>query len=69
MESLPKSAEKKLTEPSHRSRGASLVHEARIAKAGGGIPGISSYYQAMLYLVVLAALGGAIWWTFSQGNP
>ena len=69
MESIRNNAENKAGELSHRSRGASLVHEARIAKAGGGIPGISSYYQAMLYLVVLAALGGAVWWAFSQGTP
>jgi hypothetical protein len=52
-----------------RRRGENLVAEARIAKAGGWIPGISSYYQALLYLVVLAGLTGAIWWAFSQANP
>jgi hypothetical protein len=52
-----------------RRRGENMVAEARIAKAGGGIPGISSIYQAMVYLVVLAALVGAIWWAFTQGNP
>lgn len=52
-----------------RRRGENLVAEARIAKAAGGIPGISSYYQAMVYLVVLAALVGAIWWAFSQASP
>lgn len=51
-----------------RRRGDNLVAEARIAKAGGWIPGISSYYQALVYLVVLAALTGAIWWAFSQAN-
>jgi hypothetical protein len=51
-----------------RRRGENLVAEARIAKGGGGIPGISSYYQALVYLVVLAALTGAIWWAFSQAN-
>ena len=69
MESSLNKPENKVNELPHRSRGAGLVHDARIAKAGGGIPGISNYYQAMLYLVVLAALGGAIWWAFSQGNP
>ncbi len=56
------------SDPPVRHRGANLVAEARLAKAGGGIPGISSYYQAMLYLVVLAALLGAIWWAFTQGS-
>jgi hypothetical protein len=69
VEPLQNNPENKENQLSHRSRGAGLVHEARIAKAGGGIPGISSYYQAMLYLVVLAAMAGAIWWAFSQGNP
>jgi hypothetical protein len=69
MESAEKKNAHQESDTPHRSRGANLVHEARIAKAGGGIPGISSYYQAMLYLVVLAALGGAIWWAFSQGGP
>jgi hypothetical protein len=56
-------------QPPVRRRGENLVAEARIAKAGGWIPGISSYYQAMVYLVVLAALTGAIWWAFTQANP
>jgi hypothetical protein len=56
-------------DPPHRNRGENLVAEARIAKAGGGFRGISSYYQAMVYLVVLAALTGAIVWAFSRGNP
>jgi hypothetical protein len=61
--------EKSKKEAPRRSRGDNLVAEARIAKAGGGIPGISSYYQALLYLVVLAALTAAIWWTFTRANP
>jgi hypothetical protein len=45
------------------------MQEARIASAGGSIPGISSYYQALVYLVLLVALAGAIWWAFSRANP
>ena len=44
-----------------RSREADLVEEARIARAGGGVARISPYYQALLYLLLLAVLVVAVW--------
>jgi hypothetical protein len=52
-----------------RHRGANLVEEARIARAGGGIPRLSPYYQALLYVVLLASLLGSIWLVLSSARP
>jgi hypothetical protein len=62
MESPTNDREEREKQTPGRSRGKDLVEEARIAKARGGVPGISSLYQALLYLVLLAALIGALWW-------
>jgi hypothetical protein len=52
-----------------RHRGADLVEEARIARAGGGIRRLSPYYQALLYVVLLATLLGGIWLVWSSARP
>lgn len=47
--------------PPVRPRGADLVTEARIIRAGGGAARISPYFQALVYLLLLAALLLVIW--------
>jgi hypothetical protein len=44
-----------------------MVEEARIAAAGGGVRGLPSFYQALVYLILIASLIGAIWWAWSKG--
>jgi hypothetical protein len=44
-----------------RSRYAGLVEEARIARAGGGVARIPLFYQALMYLVLLAVLLAVVW--------
>jgi hypothetical protein len=50
-----------------RSRDADMVEEARIAAAGGGVRGLPTFYQSLVYLILIASLVGAIWWAWSKG--
>ena len=49
-----------------RRRGENMVAEARINRAGGGIAGINHPFQAYIYLMVIAAIGIAVWWASSN---
>jgi len=69
MGSIPddRAQEKKLDElPSVPDRSADLVEEARIAGAGLGSLGRFSFFQLMVYLAILAALGFIIVWVFRK---
>ena len=44
-----------------RSRGANMVAEARIIRAGGGITGISRTFQSFVYVVLVAVLAVEMW--------
>jgi hypothetical protein len=44
-----------------RPRGAGLVEEARILRAGGHISRISPLFQALVYLMLVGALALLLW--------
>jgi hypothetical protein len=62
----PASKKRKVKEPLRTGvrSDEGLVEKCRIDLAGGPIGGLPSLFQALLYLIVLAALTGAIAWAF-----